>query len=921
MQVATVRFSTNNTRSCVLPRRIVVAKSVSYYACYRIHANILAVPLASIEPPNRLSSLAFSQLLQTTDQSSADEVQHVAMQPTIPDTPSRSLSNIGRKRSLVSPLARSGATPGYVSQMQRIFQDAKASLKFDAAIASSPTGSITSRLPGVPANTVGRHHRHTIGYNATDWRYSTMPPGLAEAELDVREPFPVESPGLPEHDLTERKHIRAVAQEPMSSGFTSPVPAELNNAVMESTTSLHAVPASSSTKSDQATVSPLASSGHRPDLACGTTSTELEQPMRKMHVNHVDAWLHGVLQNSPNEQQEKRIRSTVDEARVSDVHDVADVEMNITMFPQEIILSTPAKAAAESAKLKRDLLGTGIRAYSEKENAGPESRDASNALRCTTPTANLLSVPTVQITPSPDFPHGSPPPTPIQQVELPSAPPFRRVDSTGSPFPILKEKLTNPADMMASYTQWQDCYSPPPHQQFASPPQEAQMSPPYRQHYATTHHSPQEYHTGPPASQHYSITETPLNHNKPPPAAAPRSQQLIYLHGPPLHPTPTAAAHSPTADRPHYSFSTAAAAHSGSSAAPDSRIRDAYRTDTLTPFEMPTTRFRKIGLGAAAQVKGATQRNAFDNSATRATRPTPSRALTASGRPPSVNDPRMGLSRASTAGARKYYAHMQRRVIGGSKSPEEVLFRSSPPRPAGHFHTAPRRKRIRRSLSRGDGLSPTREEEGFGSNESSKGFKFHKDMDMDLQDDEGGCAREIPEQDGKMTIFRDKTQLGEDAVEGSSSINEACGTERMLVSKSNVTVEDHIEILSMPYHERPTDQREGEEEEEQGIRELSPYVSPYRKGKGPKLCNQERRPSYWDEDILPTGGLITGQRGERGGGMRRNGAGHGSRAKNEEIAAGGEEKENWDPESGLDGDQIDGNGRDSHGVERMEVDE
>ncbi|KAF7508903.1 hypothetical protein GJ744_008612 [Endocarpon pusillum] len=862
---------------------------------------------APIEAPDRLSSHAFSQVPQTANLPSADEEQHVALQPTAPSTPSVSLSNIGRKRSLVPPLARSGATPGYVSQMQRIFQDAKASLQLDAAIASSPTGSIASRLPGIPAKMVARPHRNTIGFNATNWRYSTVPQGLADADLDVREPFPVESPGLPDHDLV-KKHTRVVAQEPMSSGFTSPVAAELNDAVMETAASLPLIPTSRSTRSDQHTVSPLVSSGYRQDPARVMTPTELEQPMTNMHISHVDAWLNGVLQNSPNEQREKRIRSSDDELRVSPAHDGVDVDMNNCKLPQEIILSTPAKAAAESAKLKRDLLGIGVRTSGDKQNVRPGPRSASNALRCTTPTANLLSGPTVQITPSSEFPHGSPPPSPVQPVQLTPALPFRRVDSTGSPFPILKANSPNPAV--------QGYYSPPPHQQFASPPQGPQTSPPPHQQYSTLYSPPREHHAGPCASQHYPSIEPSTIHNKPPPAA-PRSQQLIYLHGPPLHRTPSEVAYSPTADRPYYSFSTAAAAHSGSSAAPDSRIRDAYRTDTLTPFEVPTTRFRKIGLGATAQMKGATHRTAFAVPAARTARPVPSRAPTASGkRPPAANDPRMGLSRANTAGARKYYAHTQRRPTGGPV-PEEVTFRSSPPRPAGQFHAAPRRKRMRRSLSGVDGLLPTRQEKKGCHSESREGAELERDMHMRVQVDEEGFVGGAPAQDGVMNILRGRAQGGGDADDENSSVNAVCENERMLVRKSASTVKHHLETSSTPYQKLPSDQREGEEEE---VRELSPYVSPYRKGKGPKLRDEERRPSYWDRDILPTGVIITGQREGREG--RRFGDEAERRGKaNIEEMPGGEEKENWDPEAGLDGEKIDGHGHDGHGVERMEIEE
>jgi hypothetical protein len=53
-----------------------------------------------------------------------------------------------------------------------------------------------------------------------------------------------------------------------------------------------------------------------------------------------------------------------------------------------------------------------------------------------------------------------------------------------------------------------------------------------------------------------------------------------------------------------YSFSTAAAKVGGQSTAPDQRIRDSYRTDTLTPLARPPNRFRKTGIRALASNRG-----------------------------------------------------------------------------------------------------------------------------------------------------------------------------------------------------------------------------------------------------------------------------------------------------------------------------
>lgn len=56
--------------------------------------------------------------------------------------------------------------------------------------------------------------------------------------------------------------------------------------------------------------------------------------------------------------------------------------------------------------------------------------------------------------------------------------------------------------------------------------------------------------------------------------------------------------------QPTYSFSTAAAKVIGSDQAPDSRIRDSYKTDTLTALARSQKRFRKNGIGAEVEARG-----------------------------------------------------------------------------------------------------------------------------------------------------------------------------------------------------------------------------------------------------------------------------------------------------------------------------
>jgi hypothetical protein len=924
---------------------------------------------APIEPPHRRSSLAFSQLLQAAEHSPSDAEREIDPEPAV-QTPSRTMSNIGRKRALASPLARSAATPGHVSQMQRIFQDAKASLQLDAAIASSPAGSIASRLPSTGDAKELNRRGNTAGFQTRDWRYSTAPRNLAEADLDVREPFPTNSPGLPDHALPKVRNMQKVAREPMSSGFTSPVAAAGGDLVMvDDEASLLPLPTSSPTKSEESMVSPSSSSDHDHVPAPAMAVTELEQPMTKLHVSHVDAWLNGVLEDSPNAQREQRRRSKsakVHESIATDLISPQMIDINIEDKDraQEIILSTPAKAAAESAKLKRDRLGNGVRTSSNKENARPGSQGPSSALRCQTPTANLLSVPALQITPSPNFPHGSPPPSPGYAAQLPPGPPFRRVDSAGSPFPILKARSPPPADMTAAQQPWAGYYSSSPHRQFASPPQQPQTSPIYHQQYRMVYPSPQHHQTAPPPPQHHPFIEQPAIYDKSPPI--PRSQQWIHLHGPPPPAAPHGLSRASAADQPYYSFSTAAAAYSGSSPAPDSRIRDAYRTDTLTPFEVPTTRFRKIGLGATAQARGARKYYAgraagADNEMAR---PGLSRTLTAAKRPlrgePSPNHPTFaGLSGANAStkisGTGKFYASTKERTAG-PRSPEEVTFRSSPPRAAeatvGYFHhgqemdqgqgvgVQPRRKKLRRSLD-DRGLEIMREGEG----EVFSGTKIAEDRKskpgiglVGRRDEEAGIGANGELQMRGCGDVSEQADI--DADDGTSSVQAVCGNERKLVRKKVATITTTTTTTTpalattkpkaaasitpvgkraQGFEAESQGENEGQastEAREEEIRMLSPYVTPYRKGRGPKKSKQkskqksrrdadgERRASYWDWDgldRLDAGEEVKEDEEDRRGCGIGEGSGGGARKVRDDDDDDADDKENRAPGVG-DGD-------------------
>ena len=86
-----------------------------------------------------------------------------------------------------------------------------------------------------------------------------MPQNLTGVEVDVIEPFPLESPRLPDHDLRMARNAPIVAREPISSDFTSPVAGDGDNLVMKDKDSLPPLPTSSPPKSETSKVRPLRS--------------------------------------------------------------------------------------------------------------------------------------------------------------------------------------------------------------------------------------------------------------------------------------------------------------------------------------------------------------------------------------------------------------------------------------------------------------------------------------------------------------------------------------------------------------------------------------------------------------------------------------------------------------------------------------
>lgn len=465
--------------------------------------------------------------------------------------------------------------PGHVAQMQRLFQSAKASLRLDVRYAASPRGTIDSRLPSSPDDgSIGRidspvqSEKQGSETPSKEWRYSRAPRLLAELDVDVREPFPDTCPQLPNLLSINADHSTVAAVEPTSSGFASPV----------------ASPGSSSRGLNEA-VSPLTpdlliSDDHaeEQDACSDTSAAALEGPMTELRVSAGDTPDVVLADESPVVNHlTRRSRDTI-------MHGKASPET------KAITLSAPAKAAADSAKVKRGMLSNlfpkpPTHRGSDGEVSSPRSRKSKEpaltpcpdpllhergpVVLCPDPglhygscTPNSFAYSTV--TPSPNMqqhhlvghqhaPHSGPPQPPL---------PFNRATATGSPMPMLKVKspTVSPRGLrQRSHNAWHNA----PHVS-------------HRQH-------PRHHHQQP--NQDY-------------PSAHTEHIQPGWYHG---------RENAQTLRPPRieiYSFSTAAAKVDGHDPAPDSMIRDSYRTDTLIPQVRPPTGYRKNGIAALANARG-----------------------------------------------------------------------------------------------------------------------------------------------------------------------------------------------------------------------------------------------------------------------------------------------------------------------------
>ena len=397
----------------------------------------------------------------------------------VPHTP-----NVGRKRTHTAPLMRPTATPGHTSRIQRIFHDATALMQLDVAYASSPTGSIDSCISPVSTNTPGPKIP-PISPDVMNWRYSSAPQKFAGVESDVREPFP--------------------ALEPPSSGY------------------LPSLPDSSSPASTAPSGGQRAS--QLSDLQIDTdvyrsNSTELDRPLSELHISTplCSYYNLALLDESPDPISEPTTEL-------------------------DIFCSPAARAAADSAKLKRGLNSPAHNNPQETIHHGSSCPDPS--VHQIILQGNVL-VPASRF-PDPSVNQGTPQPN---MLGIPRQLPYRRANSRGSPLPPLQARYPTSSQS--------NCSSPLRHDY------EMQLTP-SRPHF-------QSHLSSPPPAEH----------------SQPGWSNFL----------------AQSANIGACSFSTEAAKLIGSPAAPDSSIRDSYRTDALPPLAKPQARYKKTGIAAMTRSMG-----------------------------------------------------------------------------------------------------------------------------------------------------------------------------------------------------------------------------------------------------------------------------------------------------------------------------
>ena len=544
------------------------------------------------------------------------------------------------------------------------------------------------------------------------------PRSLPGLDHDVREPVDEGSPTLPANIPLELDD-GGLGIEPVSSGFTSPIGRDvgLNHNDLDD---LPALP-SSPPLGQPMEVDVV------PPVTAVLSGSDLEGPMTELKVCSDDEQGDADTDESPIVSHLKRI--SADPMR-------GIVDVDVVDQQEEIVLSETAKAAAESAKAKRGLLRSLFPRRENRKSAipadtardSPKSSDSSGtpcpdpALhrlieegKCPDPSAHLRNPsplvlpPGLSATPEAVIGLSQYAQGPMHGAWYPPPPPFHRATATGSPMPFARTR---------------------------SRPSTAE---------AEMHHHRQSY---------YSDSSGP---RVPPPAV--QAQRPGTRNGRPVQAMETehfqpgwyyARETSRPAEQASpmpYSFSTAAAKVGGQSTAPDSRIRDSYRTDTLTPLAKPPSRFRKTGIGAVASNRGV---NRFYGDHEH------------DAQPPSRRRPGTGRTR---------------------RMHENVQFRSSPPRQAQRMQSQHKRRRPREF-----------EDENVTIAEDKEGHhpRLEKDESVMEVDEETRAAV-------RLSIF------GPDTPE--------------------------------PLQGR-----------QQGLKELSPNVTSWRKGMR-QPTTKKRRPSYWDGDL------------------------------------------------------------------------
>lgn len=417
------------------------------------------------------------------------------------------------------------------------------------AAASSPASSIAARMTmdsPTSAENLGTE-RSIEKAQETDakqktWRYSTAPLNLATITVDVREPLP--SPTLPDLSLGPASP-RNEGIEPGSSGFISPHMRQSFHGIHEAMAT--ALPSSADESEDD-------TDNSKPSIAAATASsiveTELEKPLTQLKVSSEDTEDQSSEESPVVRHLKRRSHGTA-------------VELEVPSSPERaIFLSETAEAAANSAKAKRKLL----KGMLDSQNDDQEDQHAANeygsfgpGMRCPDPAVHRLSAATPYFNPSL---HGPSPPLMRRPHSAMSSdivmigqgrphygpvPGAFRATATGSPMPFARARA-RPATA--------DGYRPS---------QQTHASPYMREQTNTVH-------------EHFSpgwyYAQEPMR---------PRARPAL---------------------RPQYSFSTAASRVVGADQAPDSRIRDSYKTDTLTALAKPPSKYRKNGIGAEVAARG-----------------------------------------------------------------------------------------------------------------------------------------------------------------------------------------------------------------------------------------------------------------------------------------------------------------------------